>query len=72
MCTAVAPIAHPYALCVYNAYACVCVCVRARACLRARVCCLLVLDSVTSTPQWTRQPESRDMHDVCVLVCKWR
>ena len=23
------------------------------------VCCLLVLDSVTSTPQWIRQPEPR-------------
>jgi len=30
------------------------------------VCCLLVLISVTSTPQWTRQPEPRDMHDVCI------
>jgi hypothetical protein len=34
------------------------------------VCCLLVLDSVTSTPQWIHQPEPRDVHDVCVLVCK--
>jgi hypothetical protein len=25
-----------------------------------RVCCLLVLDSVTSTPQWIRQPKLRD------------
>jgi hypothetical protein len=34
-----------------------------------RVCCLLVLDSVTSTPQWLRQPKPRDVvHDVCVLV----
>jgi hypothetical protein len=24
------------------------------------VCCLLVLDSVTSTPQWIRQPKPRD------------
>jgi hypothetical protein len=35
-----------------------------------RVCCLLVLNSVTSTLQWIRQPEPRDMHDVCVFVCK--
>ena len=35
------------------------------------VCCLLVLDSVTSTPQWIRQPKPRDVvHDVCVLVCE--
>jgi hypothetical protein len=34
-------------------------------------CCLLVLDSVTSTPQWIRQPKPRDcVHDVCVFVCK--
>jgi hypothetical protein len=25
---------------------------------RERVCCLLVLNSVTSTPQWIRQPEA--------------
>ena len=25
-----------------------------------RVCCLVVLDSVTSTPQWIRQPKPRD------------
>jgi hypothetical protein len=25
------------------------------------VCCLLVLDSVTSTPQWIRQPKPRDV-----------
>jgi hypothetical protein len=36
-----------------------------------RVCCLLVLDSVTSTPQRIRQPKPRDIvHDVCVFVCK--
>jgi len=35
-----------------------------------RVCCLLVLDSVTSTPQWIRQPKPRDVHDVYVFVCK--
>jgi hypothetical protein len=29
-----------------------------------RECCLLVLDSVTSTPQWIRQPKPRDV--VCV------
>jgi hypothetical protein len=33
------------------------------------VCCLLVLNSVTSTPQWIRQSDQRDMHDVCVIVC---
>ena len=26
-----------------------------------KVCCLLVLDSVTSTPQWIRQPKPRDV-----------
>jgi hypothetical protein len=42
---------------------CVCVC--------ECVYWLLVLDSVTSTPQWIRQPKPRDvMHDVCVFVCK--
>jgi hypothetical protein len=41
-----------------------------------RECCLLVLDSVTSTPMWIRQPKPRDVvHDVCVcdvcvFVCK--
>jgi hypothetical protein len=46
---------------------CVCVCV----CVRVRSCCLLVLDSVTSSPQWIRQPKPRDdVHDVCVFVCK--
>jgi hypothetical protein len=35
------------------------------------VCCLLVLDSVTSTPQWIRQPGPRGcVHDVYVFVCK--
>jgi hypothetical protein len=35
------------------------------------IMCLLVLDSVTSTPQWILQPKPRDdVHDVCVLVCK--
>ena len=34
-----------------------------------RVCCLLVLDSITSTPQWMRHPKSRDVvYDVCVYV----
>ena len=33
------------------------------------VCCLLVLDSVTSTPQWIRQPKPCDVvHNVCVFV----
>jgi hypothetical protein len=31
------------------------------------VCCLLVLDSVTSTPQWIRQPKPRGVvHKVCM------
>jgi len=34
-----------------------------------RVGSLLVLDSVTSTPQWIRQPKPRGCaHDVCVFV----
>jgi hypothetical protein len=34
------------------------------------VCCLLVLDSVTSTPQWIRQPKPRNVvHDMRVCVC---
>jgi len=28
------------------------------------MCCLLVLDSVTSTPQWIRQPKPRDVFSV--------
>jgi hypothetical protein len=36
-----------------------------------RKCCLLILDSVTSTPQWIRQPKLHNVvHDVCVFVCK--
>jgi hypothetical protein len=36
-----------------------------------RECCLLVLDSVTSTPQWIRQLKLRGcVHDVCVFVCE--
>ena len=36
-----------------------------------RVCCLLVLNSVTSTLQLIRQLKPRDGgHDVCVFVCK--
>ena len=34
-----------------------------------RVCCLLVLDTVTSTPQWIRQPKPRGC--VFVFVCKY-
>jgi hypothetical protein len=35
-----------------------------------RDCCLLVLNSVTSTPQWIRQPKPRDVvHDLCVCLC---
>ena len=38
---------------------------------RERVCRLLVLDSVTFTRQWIRQPKPHDIvHDVCVFVCK--
>ena len=38
--------------------------------MRECVCCLLVLDSVTSTPQWIRQPKPRDvMHKVFVCEC---
>jgi hypothetical protein len=43
--------------------------------VRERVCCLLVLDSVTSTLQWIRQPEAA--WGVCVvfvclvLACKY-
>jgi len=37
---------------------------------RESVVYILVLNSVTSTPQWIHQPEPRDMHDVCVIVCK--
>ena len=34
------------------------------------MCCLLLLDSVTSTPQWIRQPKPRDVvYDVCMFVC---
>jgi hypothetical protein len=33
------------------------------------VCCLLVLDTVTSTPQWIRQPKPRGC--VFVFVCKY-
>ena len=48
----------PLAPAVLSALVCVygCVCFCNRVCVRARVlervCCLLVLDSVTSTPQW--------------------
>jgi hypothetical protein len=37
----------------------------ASAARRERVCCLLVLNSVTSTPQWIRQPEAA--WGVCVV-----
>jgi hypothetical protein len=33
------------------------------------VCCLLVLNTVTSTPQWIRQPKPRGC--VFVFVCKY-
>jgi hypothetical protein len=34
-------------------------------------CCLLVLNSVTSTLQWIRQPKPLDgVHNVCVFVCE--
>jgi hypothetical protein len=36
---------------------------------RERVCGLLVLNSVTSTPQWIHQPKPRDVvHDVRVCL----
>jgi hypothetical protein len=51
---------------------CVHVCVYTNAHSRATQwdgeCCLLVLDSVTSPPQWVRQPKPRDI-PVCVCVC---
>ena len=35
------------------------------------MCCLLVLDSVTSTPQWIRRAKPRGcVHDMCVFVCE--
>ena len=34
---------------------------------RERVCCLLVLNLVTSPPRWILQPELRAMHGVCVF-----
>ena len=39
-----------------------------------RVCCLLVLNSVTSTPQWIRQPEAAWLCVWCLCVwclCVW-
>ncbi len=37
---------------------------------RRRVCCLLVLNSVTPKPQWICQPKPRDVaHDACVCLC---
>jgi hypothetical protein len=36
-------------------YLCVCVCVK-------RECCALVLNSVTSTLQWIRKPNPRDIY----------
>ena len=46
-------------VCVYMRHSvCVCVCVCVCAC-DDNMCCLLVLDSVTSTPQWIRQPKPR-------------
>ena len=41
---------------------------RARACARRER--VLFIDSVTSTPQWIRQPKPDVVHDVCVCVCK--
>ena len=39
--------------------------------LKERESCLLVLNSVTSKPQWIRQPKPRDVvQDVCVFVCE--
>ena len=39
-------------------------------CRKERECYLLAFNSVTSTPQWICQREPRNVHDVCVLVCK--
>jgi hypothetical protein len=64
----------------------VCVYVRAYLCARAmrgcevsqretlleRVCCLMVLNLVTSTPQCIRQPGPRDMRDVWVAQVSQR
>jgi hypothetical protein len=36
---------------------------------KERVGCLFVLDSVTSTPQWIRQPKPRDVVLTCVCLC---
>ncbi len=38
----------------------------ARNSLRESVCCLLMLNSVTSTPQWIRQPKP------CDMMCEYR
>ncbi len=37
-------------------YVCMYICIYI--CTYVHVCCLLVLDSVTSTPQWIHQPEA--------------
>jgi hypothetical protein len=47
---------------------CVCVCVPSSHTIsRESVCCLLVLDSVTSTPQWIRQPKPRESERIGVI-----
>ena len=58
------PLSHTYTACTATV-------TNASPCPRERVCCLLALNSVTSTPQWIRQPKPRDgVYDVCVFVCK--
>ena len=47
---------------------CVCVCVHIHCSMCERVCCLLVLNSVTSTLQWIRQPKRDDVYPI-VCVC---
>jgi hypothetical protein len=53
----------PASLAVLNSPAC-----RAQ-CGGERLCCLLVLDSVTSTPQWIRQPKPRDLTGLSSPFC---
>jgi hypothetical protein len=43
----------------FNVCFCERACVRACVCVCDDMCCLLVIDSVTSTSQWIRQPKPR-------------
>ncbi len=49
----------------------VCMCMRGGyVCMRCVcVCCVLELESITSPPQWIRQPKLRGMRGVC--ACHW-